>query len=136
MKLLHIISSPRDEKSNTLLLASTFIEKLKGRYPDLEVEELNLFQENLPAAAGANIDAKYNLLTRQPLNDDQQASWGAVETMVNNFCQPIYIWLQRRCGTLAYRIPSNTTLIPLCSLATYSLIMSKECRWAWQRVKR
>jgi len=44
MKLLHINSSPRDGKSNTLPIATVFLQKMQSRYPGLEIETIHLWR--------------------------------------------------------------------------------------------
>lgn len=85
MKLLHINSSPRSAKSNTLRLAQSFMEQLKTRYQDLEIEELDLFEEDLPAVAGTNIEVKYKILQRQSIDRGHQESWQRIEALIQNF---------------------------------------------------
>ena len=49
MKLLHIVATPREDQSNTLNVSRAFLESMVARYPDLKVEEFNLFDRELPA---------------------------------------------------------------------------------------
>ena len=85
MKLLHIIASPRGGTSNTLPIALEFLGNIKTRYPDLEIEEVDLFKEDLPAVAGENMETKYNVLKRQPIDKSHQASWNNIENMIKKF---------------------------------------------------
>jgi FMN-dependent NADH-azoreductase len=43
MKLLHMIATPRKENSNTLRISNVFIDRLRSKYPKLELDALNLF---------------------------------------------------------------------------------------------
>ena len=65
MKLLHIIASPRGEKSRTLNISNEFLNTLKAKYPKLVVENLDLFKVKLPEVFGGAVDAKYALLHEQ-----------------------------------------------------------------------
>src|SRR5688572_15459781 len=56
-----------------------------ARYPDLKVEEFNLFDRELPAVAGANIEAKYTLMMRRPLDKVHQESWKQIEDQIAHF---------------------------------------------------
>ena len=59
MKLLHIVATPRADRSQTLPLAADFLEALRVHHEDLVVTEVDLFQHDLPAVAGPTIEAKY-----------------------------------------------------------------------------
>ena len=67
MKLLHVVASPRLNGSNTLRLAQSFLDASREADPTLVIETVDLFNEDLPAVAGENIEAKYGLLMGQPI---------------------------------------------------------------------
>jgi FMN-dependent NADH-azoreductase len=85
MKLLHIIASPRQASSNTLQVSHAFIDELRSQRPDLEVEVLDLYNQNLPALAGDNIEAKYTLMVGQPIDRNHAESWAEIEALVARF---------------------------------------------------
>ncbi|WP_345801310.1 NAD(P)H-dependent oxidoreductase [Microbacterium sp. AZCO] len=85
MKLLHVIASPRLDGSRTLGISQALLDELAGRIPDLEIETLDLFQEDLPAIAGDNIDAKYTLLARMPIGREHAESWAEIEREIERF---------------------------------------------------
>ena len=85
MKLLHIITTPRQSASNTLRVANDFIEHLQARYGDLSVDVINLFQQDLPAVAGNNIDSKYALILGQPIDKNHKESWEQIEALIKHF---------------------------------------------------
>ena len=85
MKLLHIIASPRSDGSSTLPLSEALLDALGQRFPGLEVETLDLFTADLPAMAGTNIDAKYNLLSGRPVDAAHAESWGQIEAEIERF---------------------------------------------------
>ncbi|MEZ4773583.1 MAG: NAD(P)H-dependent oxidoreductase [Bacteroidia bacterium] len=62
MKLLHIIASPRGNRSRTLSISNEFLGVLQSKYSDLIVETLNLSEESLPVLDGASADAKYMMM--------------------------------------------------------------------------
>ncbi len=74
MKLPHIVATPRDYNSNTLRIASAFLESLQSQYSDLSVEVLDLFNRDLPAVVGENIEAKYMLSMGTPIDKKHEAS--------------------------------------------------------------
>ncbi len=85
MKLLHIVATPREDHSNTLCVSQAFLESMNARYPDLKVEEFNLFDRELPAVAGANIEAKYTLMMGRPLDKLHEESWKQIEHQIAHF---------------------------------------------------
>jgi FMN-dependent NADH-azoreductase len=85
MKLLHVIASPRLDGSTTLQISEALLTGLAERFPGAEVETLDLFQADLPAIAGTNIEAKYTLLSGQPINSDHADSWAQIEREIERF---------------------------------------------------
>jgi FMN-dependent NADH-azoreductase len=85
LKVLHIIATPRDIHSNTMPVTAAFLEGLHVRYPDLSVDTLNLFAEDLPAVAGNNIDTKYTLLIGKPIDKRHKESWEQIERLIAHF---------------------------------------------------
>jgi FMN-dependent NADH-azoreductase len=85
MKLLHIVASPRLNGSNTLRIANSFLDAARAADPALEVETVDLFNEDLPAVAGSNIEAKYGLLMGQPIDRNHAESWGEIEREISRF---------------------------------------------------
>jgi FMN-dependent NADH-azoreductase len=85
MKLLHIVATPRAHASNTLRVSTAFLESLQAKYPEMKVDVLTLFNENLPAVAGDNIDSKYTLTYGQPIDKQHQESWEQIEVLIKRF---------------------------------------------------
>ncbi|MEO5666261.1 MAG: NAD(P)H-dependent oxidoreductase [Nocardioides sp.] len=85
MKLLHIIGTPREASSNTLPLAAEFIDALRVEQPDLEVSEVDLFRQDLPAVAGSNIEVKYTLMMGGPIDRAHAESWARIESLIEDF---------------------------------------------------
>lgn len=85
MKLLHIVATPREHKSNTLRVASAFIQALCARDPALSMEMIDLFNLDLPAVAGENIETKYTLMVGQPIDKRHQDSWRQIEQEIQRF---------------------------------------------------
>ncbi len=85
MKLLHIIATPRKHESHTLQIADAFLESMLTRYPDLNVEVLDLFSRDLPAMDGINIESKYSLMFGQPIDKHHQESWKSIEILIEHF---------------------------------------------------
>lgn len=85
MRLLHIIATPRAYESNTMRVSNALLEELYLKYSDLSVKVLDLFNVDLPAVAGKNIENKYKLMTGQQLEGDQKSSWEQIEANIKQF---------------------------------------------------
>ena len=85
MQLLHIVATPRGLASNTARVSNALIEALYEQYPCLDVRVLDLFQADLPAIAGENIESKYKLMTGQDLDNHQQQCWEAIDATCKQF---------------------------------------------------
>src|SRR3954453_5742826 len=85
MKLLHVIASPRLDGSTTLQMSEALLSALNERFPGLETETHDLFQADLPAIAGMNIEAKYNLMSGQAVGPDHAESWAEIEREIERF---------------------------------------------------
>jgi len=85
MKLLHIIASPRGEKSRTLNVSNEFLNSLKAKNPNLVVDELDLFKEKLPEFLGGEADSKYTLLSGGTLQEESKTSWDKITKYSRHF---------------------------------------------------
>lgn len=85
MRLLHIVATPRGHESNTMRVSNALLEELYRKHSDLSVKVLDLFNIDLPAVAGENIESKYKLMTGQQLEGHQKASWKQIETSIEQF---------------------------------------------------
>ena len=86
MKLLHIIATPRETSaSNTVRISNAFLDELRTRYPDLYLEEFNLFQGDLPAFSAANVETKYKLMSGRPFDKRDKETWRHVERTIEQF---------------------------------------------------
>jgi FMN-dependent NADH-azoreductase len=85
MKLLHIVATPRGDGSNTLPVAHAFLTSLREACPRLSVHQVDLYQHDLPAIAGTNIDVKYTLMLGQPIDPRHADSWREIERLIEEF---------------------------------------------------
>ena len=85
MKLLHIIASPRGEKSRTTRIANEFINSLKSKNPNLIVEDLELFQMDLPTLNQSVTEAKYMTIAGATLDTASQFMWNEVTDIATSF---------------------------------------------------
>ncbi|MEC8629524.1 MAG: NAD(P)H-dependent oxidoreductase [Pseudomonadota bacterium] len=84
-KLLHIIASPRGANSKSNALAATYVEAAKAKNPDLEIDVLDLFAEDLPAFDGDPAAAKMTFFGDGVMDDSKQAAWDKVAEITNRF---------------------------------------------------
>jgi FMN-dependent NADH-azoreductase len=85
MKLLHLIATPRGEESGTLRVSRAFLDSLRDLEGDLAVDVIDLYNDELPAVAGDTVQAKYTLMTGQPVGPDQFGSWRQIEALIERF---------------------------------------------------
>ncbi len=85
MKVLHVIATPRRDSSNTLQVTEEFLTALGRHCPGLDVEVIDLFNEDLPALAGDNIETKYTLSHGQPIDRGHAESWSQIERLIARF---------------------------------------------------
>ncbi len=84
-KLLYIESSPRKERSKSIMVAKAFIDKYTVEHAGDEVVAIDLWEKKLPEFDGYTIDAKYQVLHGQGLDANQQAAWQAVVDICDEF---------------------------------------------------
>jgi FMN-dependent NADH-azoreductase len=71
-KLLHVVASPRGNRSDSITVAQHFIEPYLATHPGDTVETLDLWQAGLPEFDGETIDAKYAVLHGQKHTPEQR----------------------------------------------------------------
>jgi FMN-dependent NADH-azoreductase len=73
--ILHVVGSPRGAQSTSTRLAEAF---LAACCPDVEVDRLDLWAEDLPPFAGEAANGKLKAMSGQPLPPDEQAAFDRV----------------------------------------------------------
>jgi FMN-dependent NADH-azoreductase len=84
-KLLHIIATPREDESRTLLVSRAFLETFKAGHADWVVESLNLSKEKLPELTMKRVDGKYVLLSGKDLYGDLKDAWEEIIGHIERF---------------------------------------------------
>ena len=84
-KLLYIKASPRGKRSKSIMVAEEFIDAYREVHVDDEVEELDLFEADLPGFDGFVIEAKYNIMHGREHSPEQEQAWGKVEEVIGHF---------------------------------------------------
>jgi len=85
MRVLHIIATPREYDSNTLRVAAAFLDRLRVTSPEVSVDIVDLFNQDLPAIAGTNIEVKYTLMVGRPIDKRHEESWQEIEQLIQHF---------------------------------------------------
>lgn len=84
-KILHIIATPRGDDSRTLKVTQSFLEVIKEKHPGWEVDELDLFKEQLPTLTVKRVDGKYTLLGGKDLSGKSKESWKEIIDHIERF---------------------------------------------------
>src|SRR5437764_14977609 len=77
-RLLHISSSPRGAASESLRIASVFIETFRDDHPEAEVDTWDLWDGSLPQFGPADAAAKMTVCGAQAQRGAQPGDWRAV----------------------------------------------------------
>ena len=84
-RLLHIIATPREDESRTLKVSSEFITAFKKKHLDWEVDELNVFKEELPPLTVKRVGGKYVLLAGKELSGEFKEAWKEIVAHIERF---------------------------------------------------
>jgi FMN-dependent NADH-azoreductase len=83
--LLHIAASPRGERSESLAIASTFLDVLAVERPDVEVDTWDLWDGTLPAFGAEATAGKYAVFAGAAHTPEQATAWAAVRAAFDRF---------------------------------------------------
>jgi FMN-dependent NADH-azoreductase len=83
--LLHIICSPRGTESRTLKISSHLETKYTQTYPDILVDRLDLFSEDIPQLDVIKVKGKYILMGGEELSGKEKVSWAKIEHQIERF---------------------------------------------------
>ncbi len=84
-RLLYIESSPRKDRSASIQVAKTFIEKYQETHPDDKIDSIDLWKTDLPSFDGETINAKYAIMQGEKHSDAQVKAWSSVERTIDDF---------------------------------------------------
>jgi FMN-dependent NADH-azoreductase len=84
-KLLHIISSPRGEQSESNRIAATFLDAYLPAAGGVEVDTLDLWDGSLPVYGGRGVEAKMNVFAGQDPAGEAGAAWEDVKRVFDRF---------------------------------------------------
>ena len=80
MRLLHVIGSPRGMRSRSRSVADHFLSHLV----DTNVEELDLWAEDLPELDGAMLESRYRLIHGEPVERGFERQWDELRARVDH----------------------------------------------------
>jgi FMN-dependent NADH-azoreductase len=87
MQLLHVIGSPRTKRSASRQVAKAFVDAWKTRHADAVIDELNVWDIDLPVFDGPILEAKYAGLEGRELDAAQADAWRTVHALAERFKQ-------------------------------------------------
>jgi FMN-dependent NADH-azoreductase len=111
-KLLFIQASPRAE-SKSIAIARAYIHALKAKTPNLVVDTIALWQENLPQFDGDRANAKLNVITGQDQSASQKTAWDEITAIAQRFAAAdIYVFaVPMWNGAIPYRLKQYIDII-------------------------
>jgi FMN-dependent NADH-azoreductase len=85
MNVLHIQSSPRGSKSNSIALTDAFVTAYRNAVPSITLDVMNVWEERLPEFDQAAIDAKYKGVAGSAMNEAETRAWDRIKALVARF---------------------------------------------------
>ena len=85
MHLLNIQSSPRGPKSASIAVTDAFLQAYRQACPELTVDTLNVWEENLPDFDQEAIGAKYKGVNKEPMDQSETAVWDKIQGLAARF---------------------------------------------------
>src|ERR1700722_867833 len=102
MHLLNIQSSPRGPKSASIAVADAFLQAYRRACPEVTVDTLNVWEENLPDFDQEAIGAKYKGINKEPMDPAEAAVWDKIKELAARFQQADRIVLGVPMWNFAY----------------------------------
>jgi FMN-dependent NADH-azoreductase len=87
MRLLNIQSSPRGTRSASIAISDAFLQAYRQVCPELMVDTLNVWKENLPDFDQEAIGAKYKGVNREPMDQAETVVWNKIQELALRFQQ-------------------------------------------------
>src|SRR6266481_8031091 len=85
MNVLHIQSSPRSDRSNSIALTNAFLSASRKIVPAINEDVLNVWDERLPEFDYAAIEAKYKGVAGSAMNEAEAGVWNRIQALVARF---------------------------------------------------
>jgi len=87
LNILHIIGSPRNERSVSGQVAQTYLAELKKIKVKSRVDTLDVWKDDLPEFNEHALNAKYAGLQGLELSDEQTVAWNSIRQLAGRFFQ-------------------------------------------------
>src|ERR1700688_3081574 len=85
MNVLHIQSSPRGDKSNSIALTNAFLSASRKIFSEINEDVLNVWDENLPEFDASSIGAKYKAIKHEPMTSAESSTWTRIQELIGRF---------------------------------------------------
>jgi FMN-dependent NADH-azoreductase len=85
LHLIYIQSSPRGPRSASIAVTDAFLQAYRRGRPDLTVDTLNAWEENLPEFDQEAIGAKYKGINKEPMDAAEAAVWDKIQELAARF---------------------------------------------------
>jgi FMN-dependent NADH-azoreductase len=83
--LLHVNASPRGKQSDSLKIATIFLDAHREHHPDTKIDTLDLFDGSLPSFGQPAAEAKIAHLTGQATTAEEDAEWAGARQTFDRF---------------------------------------------------
>lgn len=83
--ILHVIGSPRNERSVSKRIALTYMEEFQKNYPASSVASIDIWEENIPEFNEHALNAKYAGLMGIELTREQSDAWNSIKKIADHF---------------------------------------------------
>ena len=84
-RLLHISASPRDEASESLVLAEAFLDEVRSTRPDVTISTWDLWDGTLPPFGPLAAAGKMEIFAGREPSGEMVAAWDAVKAAFERF---------------------------------------------------
>ncbi len=84
-KLLYLQASPRGQRSKSIAVADSFVDRYRHVHVEDSIEIINLYCADLPPFDGLAVQAKYNILHGRSHTPAEQTAWRSVEMIIEQF---------------------------------------------------
>jgi FMN-dependent NADH-azoreductase len=85
MRVLNIVTSPRNDRSTSRALVDAFLREYMKQADDMVVDTLDVWQERLPEFDAHTIDAKYKGVSGEPMTPAEAAAWEKIRELASRF---------------------------------------------------
>lgn len=83
--ILHIIATPKAEESRTLKISRVFLDEFTKKFPEAKLDQINLFEEKLPAITFKITSGKAILSTGNDPGGEIKDAWDVIVPHINRF---------------------------------------------------